>query len=596
MAPLQIERRAALALAALGLSLGLWGIGWGLPSRERAARVLPPGVPADERLRKDMAESWAKLHAELGPNLMSNPESFTAGALVGVVDVPAGWRTPPPALLSSARSFFLRSEHEDEQSILLALSRMRPKKLEFNPHVFSYGALHIYSVGATLAAGAALGVVPLKSSLSFYLEDPARMAALYMGGRLLTVLMYVVGALLLLRLGRRVGVEAGALGGALYLMMPGAVVQAHVLKNHTYWPVFALLTLDLSGRVLETGKARDYALAGAASGLAVAVFLGAWPSCLVVAAAAALRLLGLHAPRTKAAPWAPELKGLLLAGACSAAAFLLLNPYWVLDHAAASAEMRILSGFSVRDPGQIGVFVTHALRRAATDPLLFAMMGGIGFALYKGRKEPFLLLCAAAFLFGLCAMATVANVTSTRQIRYFMGPAAVGCLLAGRLVAELRSLKDAPGKAASAFAALLLVFMLGQGATYAANFAEGTGETSTHARAGDWIDAHVPAGATIALLRYPQPSNSPFFRWDRYRLRLIDPRVAASLPEKTWPEWLAVSVPDYDDRGILSGVLPRYELSASFPRASLAPWASIEATSTTANPLIEVYHLKGGKK
>lgn len=586
MANLQVERRAGAALAVLGLFLGLWGLWWGLPSKERAARVLPPGLAASPAFQADLAANWSKLHEELGENLMVNPKSF--GTFSGVVDVPAGWTLPPKELLNSARSFFVRSEHEDEQSILLALSRMKPRKLDFRPHLFTYGALHIYSVGATLAAGALVGLVPLKSGILFYLEDPARMAALYAAGRLLTVAAYVFGALTLLRLGRKLGTEAGVLGGAIYLMTPAAVVQAHVLKNHTFWTVFALWTLSRSSRVLETGKRRDYSAAGAAAGLATASFLGAWPACLIVAAAGVMRLLGLHAPKGKPCRPGPELTGLVLSGAWAAAAFFLVSPYWLIDHAEAMAEMKVLSGFGGLDVTHVGLFVANALRRGVTDPVLVLMFGGAALGLARGKKDPALLLTALAFVIGLAAMATVGGVVSTRQVRYFTGFVAVGSLLAGRLLAELRALKGPAGKFGTAAAAAVLLGLFAQGSSYAYNFAA----ASTHVRAGDWLDANVPAGATIGLLRYPQPSNSPFFSWSRYKLRFLDPRVAPTLPAEAWPEWLALTIPDYDDRPALAAVLERYERVASFPRAKLVPWVEIHPTSTTANPLIEIYRRK----
>jgi len=50
-----------------------------------------------------------------------------------------------------------------------------------------------------------------------------------------------------------------------------------------------------------------------------------------------------------------------------------------------------------------------------------------------------------------------------------------------------------------------------------------------------------------------------------------------------------LTVPDYDDRPPLAGVLGHYELRASFPRGKLFPWIEIDPTSTTVNPLIEIY-------
>lgn len=592
MATVQVSRKALpAALVLLGLSLGLWGIRWGLPGPERLARVLPPGLDGPA-FHQALADSWSALHRGLGENLMVNPKSF--GSFTGVVEVPAGWKTPPPELLNSYRSFYVRSEHEDEQSILLALSRMKPRQLQFNPHLFTYGAFHIYSVGAAIAAGAVLGQVAVKGSLLHYLAHPADMASMYLAGRLLSVAAFVGCALMLLRLGRRWsgGDEAGAFAAAIFLMTPAAVVQAHVLKTHTFWAFFALWTVDRCADVLSRGALKDYAAAGAVAGLATASFLGAWPACLVVGAAGAMRLAGLHEPGGKPCRPLPEIKGLVVSGLCAGGAFLLVSPYWVTGFGEAMAEMKVLSGFSALDPVHIWLFATNALRRSVTDPVLTLMFGGAALALLKGRRDPVLLLCAFAFLLALASTATVGGVIATRQARYFIGWIGVGSFLAGHVLQELRALKGAPGRLGTVTAVIVLAGLASQGFSYAYNFHLGAGPRSNHVLSGEWIEKNIPAGETIGLLRYPQPSNSPFFRYDRYRLKFIEPGVAPTLPPEKLPRWLALTIPDYDDRPALAPVLGRYERRAVFPRAKLFPWVELDPSSTTANPLVEIYVLK----
>lgn len=579
-----------LALVLLGLLLGLWGIRWGLPGPERLSRIMPPGLDSPP-FRARLADSWAAMHRELGDNLISNPKAFAS--FTGIVETPAGWTAPPDVLLNSYRSFYLRSEHEDEQSVLLDLSRMKPWKLEFHAHHFTYGALHLYSVGAAIALGALVKILVLKSSVLVYLDEPARIAGLYLAGRLVSVAAYIAGALLLFGFGRRrVGFEAGAFGAAIYLMTPAAVVQAHVLKNHAYWSALAVWAVERSARVLERGRWRDYAAAGAVAGLATVTFLGAWPACLVVGAAGAMRILGLHAPQGRRCDPMPELKGLVIAGLCALAAFVIVSPYWLLDYREAMMEMKVLSGFGARDWTHPFLFAATALRRAVTDPILVLMFGGAALALLKGRRDPVLLLCAVAFLLGLASMATVGAVTSTRQVRYFLGWAAIGSLLAGRLIQELRALKGTAGRLGTVTAIIVLAGLFCQGLSYAHNFHLGESDRSNHFLAGAWIERNVPPGETIGLVRLPQPSNSPFFRYDRYRLRFIEANRLHDLPEKLQPRYLALTVPDYDDRPAATAILSRYERLAVFPRAKLFPWIEIDPTATTANPLIEIYGLK----
>lgn len=573
-------------LCAPALALGLCGIHWGLPSRARLDRVLPPGLESAE-FRQSLLDSWTKLHKSFGADIMVSAQSWAA-PFTGVERVAPGWARTPDLLQNSVRSFYLRSAHEDEQSFLIILSRMRPWRLEMNPHLFTYGGAYIYSLGAWLAAGAVLHLASLHMSIAPYLADPGQMASLYFVGRLYTVACYLGCVLLLARIGRRhLGAEAGLFAALFFLLSPGVVVQAHVLKNHMLWCLFVLWTLDLSLTLLSEGGLALYAAAGAVSGLAVGAFLAAWPACLVVGFAGALRIWALRKPA------AAEAKGVALAGAASVAAFFATNPYWLLDWREARAEMKVLSGWSTFDLTHPFLFLDHAFAHAVTWPVFAAIAAGAAWALVKGRREPALWLCLFAFLAGLAMMTTVNGVTVVRQVRYFLGFLAVGQLLAGRAVADL--LRERSSRRPWLIAALVAAAanLALAGATCAYNFHADAGDHSTHVESGAWIEAHVPAGASIGLLRLPQPSNAPYFRYDRYDLRFIaSAPLFAALPPAELPEYVATTSPDYDDRPAMEPNLSRYELAAEFNRAQLVPWIKVDPTATTADPQIDLYRLK----
>lgn len=552
---------------------------------------MPPGLDGPV-FQKELADSWYAMDRDLGANRDLNPKA--AGVFTGIVEIPAGWKTPPSELLNTYRSFYIRTEQEDEQDILISLSHMKPRQLQFRTHMFAYGAPYIYSVGAALALGAAAGLVTLKGSLLVYLNDPAKMAAMYLAGRLLSVAAYLACALMIFRLGRLyAGLEAGALGAALFLMTPAAVTNAHTLKIHIFWAFFVLWTVDRCALVLKRGALKDYAAAGAVAGLTTVIFLGAWPVCLVVGAAGALRLAGLHEPNGR--PRAPvrELQGLVLSALCAVAAFFLSSPYWIIDFGEGLAVMKVvhgaLGGFDFTHPV---LFVRTALSRSVTEPVLTLMFGGTVLALFKGKREPVLLLCGIAFLLALASWATVGSVVPTIQARYFLGWIGVGSLLAGRLLQELRALKGTAGRLGTATAAIVLAGLACQGISYAHNFYLGESDRSDHFLAGDWIEKNIPAGETIGFMRYPQPTNSPFFRFDRYRLEIVEPKLASALAPERLPRWLALTAPDFwYDRSALGPNLSRYELKASFSPPRLFPWVAIDPTSGPENPVVEVYRL-----
>lgn len=569
------------SLAGVGLLLGLWGIRWGLPSAERTRRVLPPGLDTPA-FHQRLTDTWVEMHKRLGQNLMINPAS--SWNFSGVQRLPAGWKEPPAIMVDPVRSFYLRSAHDDEQTFLIILSRMKPLKLDLHPHMFIYGSAHIYSLGASLAAGAATGLVKLHRSLAPYMAEPARMAAMYLPGRLLSVLAYVGCGLLLLLIGRRhIDTGTGWLAGLMFLCSPAAVVQAHVLKHSTFWTFFALLAFERSAEVVKEGRLRDYALAGVAVGLVLGTSLGGWPVALAVALAAVLRVRAGNKPLA-------EVKGVCLAAGAAVGVFFLTNPYWVLDWPEASAELAVIrqanSGFNLSQPL---VFVSHALRYAVTAPVLALMALGAFLAARQGSRKKALLLCLGFLCLGLASTATFQkSVEGARSMRYFLVWMAFGLLLAGRAV-------FAPGKwrtlrlALGALAALNLFF---EGLTYSYNFHVAATTASNHCRAGEWIEANIPPGATVGALRLPAPSNIPYFRFDRYDLVLIEHTLFKGLPPEKLPQFMLVTIPDYDDRPDMGPNLSRYDRLAVFDRPVLFPWIRIQPSATTANPVIEVYRLR----
>ena len=139
-------------------------------------------------------------------------------------------------------------------------------------------------------------------------------------GTLAVWLLYLAGAKLF---GRAVGLLAAALLACSFL----AVFYSHLALNDV--PTLAPIALSLWGTagVLREGRLRDYLLAGVGLGLACATKYTGGIVLLPLVAAGAIRLAA-PAGRNAAA------RGLVLAGIVALGAFVVANPYAVLDLAA----------------------------------------------------------------------------------------------------------------------------------------------------------------------------------------------------------------------------------------------------------------------
>lgn len=569
-------RAYARVLIALGAAcLAFWGQGWCLPDRERLERVLPPGTDT-AAFRASLAGGWSDMNDRLGRDILLNPESFSYG-FTGRAEVAPGWTEVPEVLRSSARSYYLRSGHEDEPNLLRAVARLRPTVEGLNPRIYFYGGGYMYALAAWTAVGAALTPARLVRGVEWYMEDPARMAWLYRLGRSFSAAAFLAVAWLLWSTGRRFfGEEAGLASAALWAASPGFVVQAHYMKPHLMGSFFTLAAYRLSAEALRGGPRWGVA-AGAAAGLAAGSVNHLGTAAVFPALAALLRWRA-------GSPWRGEAVWLAHSAAACVGAFLLCTPYLLTEFATVTAAMRVVGGFAAMSVGNLLTFSVAGLPAALGAPTAFLLAFGL-WAAWRARADAPRLLALAGF--GLLYPTVFLNQSAggLDSVRYF-GAAAVGLTLAGAAAAER-------GRLGLAAAALAVLLAASKSAVLDYNLAADRPGRSTREAAGDWLEAEVPAGASLGLLRLPQPSNAPTFRWDRYRLVFIEPAVFAALPDsEPAPEWLVLASPSYDDRPLVGAALARrYELARAFQPAGPAALRPPDGQAW-GNPPIAIYRRK----
>ncbi|MBI5245167.1 MAG: hypothetical protein HY922_16005 [Elusimicrobia bacterium] len=599
---MRLLRRPAveiLALAALTLAFGLWGIGWDLPSKERLDWVLPPGLDGPQ-FHRSLQESWKRMHEMLGENPLIVSQELTSFS--GIQRIQGGWKTPPPLLVNPVRSFYLRSAHDDEQTFLLLFSKMRPKQLDFRPRMYMYGGGYLYPLGAWIGASALLGLGRLSHGLSAYFAEPGALAGLYLSGRLFSLAAWLAVVLYVWLLGRRLlGSGFAFLAALICALSPGALIQAHVMKQHTLWPLWALAAFHASLLILEGGSShvrvldgkeqrrlssaplRLYAGAGTAAGLAAGTFSLAIFPCLFPAAAALLRIL------RRGAAWRAEARGLGLAALAAIAAFFLANPYWLADIPQVAAEFAVLGGYSTFSAASVLRFLAIPLRLALGWPLELAALLGLLLALRS--KNDRMLLLGLCFVCSLLPLFLSAAAEQGRGIRYCMSSVCFAALLAVSAAETLQTfIHSIPHR--RLFNVLLAAAFLHLGLHAAAvsrNFAVADGPGSTYRQAGLWLEEHVGAKEWVGLWELPRPANAPYFRLDRLNIVLLDWREAPKIEPKDLPEWIVCFQAKRFRPSAAEAVLAHYESVRAFESPALVPWMPIHWSETTANPLFEIY-------
>jgi hypothetical protein len=406
-----------------------------------------------------------------------------------------------------------------------------------NPPAFTYLLHFMFAVAYGGGAGA-------QRAFALHAQDLytlARASAAVLGTIALW-LLYATGARLF---DRGVGLLAAAIEAVAFL----PVFYAHLALNDV--PTLAPLTLTLLGcaGVLRKGRRRDYLLAGIGLGLACASKYTAGIMLLPFAAAAAARYLD-RGPRGGRR----VLAGIALAGGAALGAFLIANPYALLDYGSFHSELARQSTLSAEAQGKLG-----APRGGGLVYYLWSLTWGLGWApalaalggaVTVWRREPRLgwLLVPAPLLF-LAFMGLQGRYFG----RWLMPILPIACLLAAYFTLALaralagRLARSRPGGTSDAApgtrgagggpglgralalagAFVLVAALLAQGLLYSVHSGLVLSRADTRNEARAWMLTHVPAGSPIVVepvapdewarerKRSLSASGDPY-RWNKY--------------------------------------------------------------------------------
>jgi hypothetical protein len=459
-----------------------------------------------------------------------------------------------------------------------------------NPHYFANppGFTYVLHFAFALWFGGGAGTIRAYHLHPQEVYTLARVIAALLGTAAVW-LTYVFGARLL---GRGVGLLAAALLAVAFL----PVFYAHLALNDA--PTLAPLALSLVGSagVLRRGGAREHAIAGIGLGLACAFKYTAGIAVVPYAAAVAARWLQQRegTGRGRAAAL-----GLVVAGACALAGFLIANPYAILDYSSFHGELARQSSLSAESQGKLGAprsgglvyylwslgwgfgwgggvaalggAIAIWLRRGERSlgwmlvpaPLLFLAFMGLQGRYFGRWLMPILpLLSVLAAYFALRVWELLLARRGAREnpaegaggapSSAEGGGGAPSCAGGAR---EGRANRGGSRRGVLASAALVVIVagLLAQGTIYSVHSGLVLSRTDTRTIARRWMLAHVPAGAPIVAepispnewANRTAPgtstaSNGP--QWVKYPSLLPRVDAAGALLPRTGPQ---VTIEDY---------------------------------------------------
>jgi Dolichyl-phosphate-mannose-protein mannosyltransferase len=382
-----------------------------------------------------------------------------------------------------------------------------------NPHYFGNPPAFTYLLHYLFAAwyGGGAGTQRAFALHPSGMYTLARVAAAVLGTVALW-LLYVTGARLF---NRAVGLLAAAIEAVAFL----PVFYSHLALNDV--PTLAPLTLSLLGTagILRSGRRRDYLTAGVGLGLGCASKYTAGIAIVPLATAVLARQLDTERGEGPAA-----LVGLLFALAAAVLAFLLANPYAVLDFQSFHSELVHQSTLSAEAQGKLG-----APRHGGIAYYLWSLTWGLGWVpalaalggaltVWRSDRRVGWLLVPAALLF-LAFM----GIQGRYFGRWVMPILPIACLLAaffllrvgdallrllGRTRLERRAsglLSRAPGRAhaprwiAVGVVSVLVAGALAQGLVHSVHAGLVLSRADTRSLTRAWMLGHIPAHARIVV-------------------------------------------------------------------------------------------------
>lgn len=569
--------------AALAAFLALWGLSWGLPDEARVRRVLP-GETLTPAFAAKLAATWRERQAAIGSDPLKRESGWQDLGFEGEAVVEPGWTEPPELLLNSSRSFFVRSAFEDESNVLMGLARIKPHRLEFNPKLYTaYGTAYFLALGGWMAGVAAATPFRLVRDLSFYVADLDQMAWLYLSGRFFAAFLHALTAALVALIGCRFwGRTAGLWAGLFYAAAPANVLLSHIMKPGSLGvaAVCGMFYCCLALAETDDSPRRLWRRAGLLLGLAAGATNLRWDAGFLLAATAWLK----RGPGLK--PRGEDLAGFLEAVGLAVAVFFLTNPFFILEASTAWPMMLTSPGHASRDPLEIWRLLTSGLPKGLGPGAAFWMAAGFLAGLVPARPKHRLLLAAFA-LFAATAI-VVQDARLMIHLRHF-GGMPFACLLAGLGVAALSEAAGAVGLAARGAAGLALAWSLFLSGVLDYNFTRERPGLSTKDEAGAWIEANLPAGAELGMIKLPQPGNSAYFQWNRYRLRFVDSRGFSALAPERLPQHLVLVGWEVGRDEQLGAVLgSRYRLAKRFDPSFVGPLGP-SALDLIGNPVVQVF-------
>jgi hypothetical protein len=354
-----------------------------------------------------------------------------------------GWGLPlatPQVVASGLRCSYAF----DEDQILKGVAKADVRRLDFDPHDYHWGTLHLELVLLALDGAQAAGVFNSPWRTAYYNLQEPDFTRVYVVGRLVAVAtaLLTIGLLFLFE-----DTWTGAFAAILVAVSPSHLLQSDQVRVDVTMTALLVLTLLVGVRAQRSGRPRQFFFLGIAAGLAIA---GKYSAVAPVAAIALVALGLCRFPRGGGSAVA----GGTLAGFLAGSPYFLIKPLSFLSVIYGHVIVRhpIPERFQVPAGRLLELHAANLIRFSMGLPAFLLALVGIVWMLRRRSPSDWMILAAVvsyvailvplrhplirydlplAMLLGLCA--GIALQQFPRHLAYPLAVAALAMPLAGSI-------------------------------------------------------------------------------------------------------------------------------------------------------------------
>lgn len=500
---------------------------WGLPDRRHDA-ILFAGEPAwpVERYRaadalKERGSRVGGADTDLNPLVESTLAVELTESDAGVAEI--------------LRRYRLYSRQPDEMITFMALQRMKPRQLDFDPRLYQYGGAWVYLVGACIGAASLVGLTQISGDVGVYLERPEAFAAFYLVARLVT-LAFAAGLLAAVaRLGRMTGSRlAGWLAMLVVAASPVFISGALEAKPHVPSACMLLWSAVAAIRYHRHPTLRRAIALGVLSGLSAGFVLTGAAAIVTLAALAFIHACRADRRRTLARVY--------LAGAVALSAYAATNPYVILNAISNPDALQSNLGnstamYSLSRLGDGAARVGELLVESVGVGTL--LLGAIGAGLMLRTRTTLSTIAAAGGVALLLLSAAIGAGKPAEFARFLVVPAALLAIAASAACARLFGRTRLGG-----FAAAIACALLSGAPAYVAAFVAEVRGSATRDFAATVLKERLAPPDRVGVFQEPAPYSIPPMDFVRRRVVLLPRASPASTQSASIPEWLVCTADD----------------------------------------------------